>query len=178
MSTVTPNYGLIKPGVGDPVDQDLWGGELNENMDTLDTVIKTVSDSVAAAGQLPIGSIYMNATDATNPGTLLGYGTWATLGAGRVLIGVGTGTDINGATLTVAGGGTGGEYAHAQTATEVANHSHTVPGNTNNLQTGSGRFVDGGASGPTNISTSSAGSGSPANVTQPYLGVYMWSRTA
>jgi hypothetical protein len=25
----------------------------------------------------PIGSIYTNATDGTNPGTLLGFGTWA-----------------------------------------------------------------------------------------------------
>ena len=27
-------------------------------------------------GELPVGSIYMNATDPTNPATLLGYGTW------------------------------------------------------------------------------------------------------
>ena len=30
----------------------------------------------------PVGSIYINAASSTNPGTLLGFGTWAALGAG------------------------------------------------------------------------------------------------
>lgn len=35
----------------------------------------------------PIGSVFI-AVVSTNPATLLGYGTWAALGAGRVLVGV------------------------------------------------------------------------------------------
>jgi hypothetical protein len=35
----------------------------------------------------PVGSIYMNATNATNPATLLGFGTWTAFGAGRVPVG-------------------------------------------------------------------------------------------
>jgi hypothetical protein len=35
----------------------------------------------------PVGSIYTNATNATNPGTLLGFGTWTAFGAGRVMVG-------------------------------------------------------------------------------------------
>jgi hypothetical protein len=35
----------------------------------------------------PVGSIYINATNATNPGTLLGFGTWVAFGAGRVMVG-------------------------------------------------------------------------------------------
>ena len=35
----------------------------------------------------PVGSIYINAASATNPTTLLGFGTWVEFGAGRVLVG-------------------------------------------------------------------------------------------
>lgn len=35
----------------------------------------------------PVGSIYINATNSTNPGTLLGFGTWVAFGAGRVPVG-------------------------------------------------------------------------------------------
>ena len=46
MSTLTTNYSLIKPGVNDPTDQDLWGGYLNTNFDSLDTLLKTATDRV------------------------------------------------------------------------------------------------------------------------------------
>lgn len=36
MATTTPNFGLIKPAVNDPIDEDLWGGYLNTNADILD----------------------------------------------------------------------------------------------------------------------------------------------
>ena len=35
----------------------------------------------------PVGSIYMNATNANNPSTYLGFGTWSAFGAGRVPVG-------------------------------------------------------------------------------------------
>ena len=41
----------------------------------------------------PVGSLY-TATVATNPSSLLGFGTWSAFGAGRVLIGAGTGTKV------------------------------------------------------------------------------------
>jgi len=91
--------------------------------------------SLAALGNLfyPVGSIYTNATVATNPGTLLGFGTWVAFGAGRMLIGVGT---LSGQTF--AGGATGGDFApallsHTHTGTtgnQSANHTHSVSGTT------------------------------------------------
>lgn len=62
MATNTTNYNLIKPAVNDPADQDLWGGYLNTNLDTLDTTIKAVSDDADAAlaavtGLIPAGVI-------------------------------------------------------------------------------------------------------------------------
>ena len=33
----------------------------------------------------PVGSVYINASNGTNPATLLGFGTWERFGEGRVL---------------------------------------------------------------------------------------------
>ena len=50
----------------------------------------------ALVGAYPVGSIYMNATVATNPATLLGFGTWTAFGAGKVPVGIDTGdTDFD-----------------------------------------------------------------------------------
>lgn len=55
---------------------------------TSDTSIANAAFVQAALQALhPVGSIYMNATNATNPGTLLGFGTWTAFGAGRVPVG-------------------------------------------------------------------------------------------
>jgi hypothetical protein len=43
--TTTPNYGLRKPIVG--ADNDAWGGDINLDLDTLDTQLKAVSNAQA-----------------------------------------------------------------------------------------------------------------------------------
>lgn len=43
--------------------------------------------SALALSVYPIGSIYLNATNSTNPATLLGFGTWVAFGAGRMPVG-------------------------------------------------------------------------------------------
>jgi len=50
MATTTTNLSLIKPAVNSAVDEDLWGGQLNDNMDTLDSeaATKTVDLDFAA----------------------------------------------------------------------------------------------------------------------------------
>lgn len=57
----------------------------------------------AAFGNLlfPIGSIYTNASSATNPGTLLGFGTWAVFGAGKVPIGDGVTNTVTAGSFTI-----------------------------------------------------------------------------
>jgi hypothetical protein len=44
MPTLTANYSLNKPLVNNPTDEDLWGVQLNDNMDTIDEELKAVSD--------------------------------------------------------------------------------------------------------------------------------------
>jgi hypothetical protein len=81
----------------------------------------------------PVGSVYINATNNTNPGTLFGVGTWTAFGAGRVPVGFDSGNALfNSAEET------GGSYdatlvSHNHTGTTgniTADHNHTFSGTT------------------------------------------------
>lgn len=113
----------------------------------------------------PVGSVFI-AVVATNPNTLLGGGTWAAFGTGRVLVGINaadvdfdTVEEIGGA-KTVASAGTVGAVAATGTAavqrtdtgldTAAQGHTHPAPTFT----------------------------GSATSVVQPYIVVHMWKRTA
>ncbi len=141
------------------------------------TAAKLATDALESA--YPVGSIYMNATDSTDPATLLGFGTWATFGAGRVLLGVGEGTDNQPTpeVKTFAAGDFGGQYKHTLTEDELAAHTHdyrrTRELGTQNIEDGNNikRNQD-------VITASSVTGGDVAhNNIQPYIAVHMWTRT-
>jgi hypothetical protein len=140
----------------------------------------------------PVGSVYINATDSTNPGTLLGFGTWSAFGAGRVPVGFDS-TD----TLFDTAEETGGSkdaivVSHTHTATSTVTdpqHNHGVAFGTptsgavgivgNNTNFGFGaQATTSVATGITvaTTNTSTGSSGTNANL-QPYITVYMWKRT-
>jgi len=140
---------------------------------------------VQAAFQIlhPVGSIYINATNATNPGTLLGFGTWTAFGAGRVPVGFDS-TNVLFDTAEETGG--------SATAT-LPSHTHTFTGTAHNHAGGRVSFLNSGISGGANDTTSTPGNTSSvvaggtnstegASATnanyQPYITVYMWKRTA
>jgi len=50
--SLTPNYDFNLPLVNDPIDADLWGGQLNANWSSLDTILKTVQDTADTAATL------------------------------------------------------------------------------------------------------------------------------
>lgn len=92
----------------------------------------TTAAAAAVFGNLlyPVGSIYINASSATNPATLFGFGTWVAFGAGRVPVGVGVND-----TVTYTAGSTSGSrnavvisHAHSvssiSTSTVNLDHSH------------------------------------------------------
>jgi hypothetical protein len=136
----------------------------------------------------PVGSIYINATNATNPGTLLGFGTWTAFGAGRVMVGFNSANALFDTAEETGGSADAITVSHTHTATVTdPGHSHTVAlyGDTISgslVLRGTGNFSN-------NISTSSVttgitvansttgSSGTNANY-QPYITVYMWKRTA
>tara|TARA_Y100000114_G_scaffold86610_1_gene80119 strand:+ start:1885 stop:2766 length:882 start_codon:yes stop_codon:yes gene_type:complete len=127
----------------------------------------------------PVGSIYINATNSTNPGTLLGFGTWTAFGAGRVPVGIDSSdTDFDTAEET------GGSKTHTLTTTELPSHTHThtvQTGRSFSSSIGSAPVVQGSDNtvlSSSAVTTSSTGGGSAHNNVQPYIVVYMWKRTA
>ena len=153
----------------------------------------------------PVGSVFISVVS-TDPGTLLGYGTWSAIGTGRMLVGIDTGdTDFDvvketgGAkTKTIAQAnlpdistGAGTSHNHTQDA-----HLHvlaqlrdaTTGGSTTNIalsaDTSSTTGTKNGASATATNQAEAAhthslgGSGTAMNVVNPYYIVYMWERTA
>lgn len=150
----------------------------------------------------PVGSIFIAAV-ATSPATLLGGGTWARFGQGRVLVSQdGTQTEFD----TVEE--TGGAKTHTLTSGEMPAHTHgpgtlatasagdhthsvlrgedlgaatnrVVQSNTTVPAEGDGTSGTAGAHTHTlSGATASSGSGGAHNNLQPYIVVYMWKRTA
>lgn len=146
----------------------------------------------ALAAIYPVGSIYTNATNSTNPGTLLGFGTWVAFGAGRVMVGF-NGSDP----LFDAAEETGGSkdaivvsHTHTATVTDPGHtHStalyyrpHSASGTAqsyaqNTTGFGSQISTNSNTTGITVSNSTEGSSGTNANL-QPYITVYMWKRTA
>ena len=123
----------------------------------------------------PVGSIYMNAAVATNPGTLLGFGTWVAFGAGKVPVGIDSSdTDFDAAEET------GGAKTHTLTTSEIPSHTHTYSESSNGpaAQGVGGGYNPATAVGRQEANSGSTGGGQTHNNLQPYIVVYMWKRTA
>lgn len=171
------------------------GKILNESkQDTLvsGTNIKTINgSSILGSGNLdilnmvyPVGSIYMS-VNSTSPATLFG-GTWVAIAEGRTLVGAGTGTDINGDTMTWTAEAEGGEYFHTLAIDEMPSHDHTgiswYGSTALTLDAGNSGFIPtgkwGGGASTSNFQTGNTGGGQAHNNIQPFFAVYMWKRTA
>lgn len=153
--------------------------------------VQDVADAIKNA-LYPVGSIYTNSSVSTNPGTLLGFGTWAAFGAGRVMVGFNSGNPLFDTAEETGGSADAIVVSHTHTAT-VTDPGHTHPVDTNNNNdSGTGTISAGNTSGVTSanrplaktaftsisVSNSTEGSsGTNANY-QPYITVYMWKRTA
>jgi hypothetical protein len=135
----------------------------------------------------PVGSIYVNATSSTNPGTLLGFGTWTAFGAGRVMVGLDAGNALFDTAEETGGSADAIVVSHSHTATVTdPGHLHTFVYEPGAAASGGGRNGVGGTtpfstnSNTTGISVSNSttgSSGTNANY-QPYITVRMWKRTA
>lgn len=182
--TPVPQY------AGDPAsvaNGDIWYNTSTGKLRKREGGVTSNLDTTASSEAFAVGSIFLSVVS-TNPATLLGYGTWSAIGAGRVLVGLDSGdTDFDtveetGGAKTVAGAGSVGSHTHSVTSNvAVGNHStrsvedvglnpvtvlttsavHSV---TNNAVTSGG--------------TAPTFTGTATSVVQPYFVCYMWKRTA
>jgi hypothetical protein len=158
------------------------------------TVATTAFANAAFQGAYPVGSIYMNASVATNPGTLFGFGTWVAFGAGRVPVGFNAADPLFDTAEETGGSKDAIVVSHTHTATVTdPSHEHTMTGGFGSISDffgGSGFDFGSGigsaqpgyvvASATTGITVTNStegSSGTNANL-QPYITVYMWKRTA
>lgn len=87
MSTNTPNFNWILPGVNDPTDADLWGGYLNTNLTNQDTLVETINqllrgpdDTIASASTTDLGSVPSGNVIVTGTTTITSFGLTAAVG--------------------------------------------------------------------------------------------------
>lgn len=152
----------------------------------------------------PVGSVFLGVVS-TNPGTLLGYGTWSAIAAGRCLVGIDAGdTDFD----TVEE--TGGAKTVTLTEAQIPSHNHTQNSH-NHTQDAHSHIITsqtattGGATSyehgtldtssaeaeatettnttvatnqATTATNNAAGGGGSHNNLQPYFVIYIWKRTA
>jgi hypothetical protein len=149
-------------------------------------------------GQLiyPVGSIYINANETTNPSTLLGFGTWVAFGSGRVPVGLNAGDPLFDV-LEETGGSKDAvviSHTHSASTAGAGTHAHTIrtslgtsrDGGFGAVTTDANQFGTTMVSGNTDtipnhthdVTVDAIGSsGTNANL-QPYITVAMWKRTA
>lgn len=137
-------------------------------------VKKAIAEAKLAAW--PVGSIYITVSN-TSPAALFG-GTWERISE-RFLLG---------ASSSYPAGGTGGEFTHKLTQSELPNYSLSVTNGSNVIRSRTGNIADAyvqtqlGNWGIPNwesktITVASGGSGEAHNNMPPYLAVNMWKRT-
>jgi hypothetical protein len=83
----------------------------------------------------PVGSVYINATNNSNPGTLFGVGTWTAFGAGRVPVGFNASNTLFDTAEETGGSPDAIVVSHTHTATSTVSdpghrHNTTLDGNT------------------------------------------------
>lgn len=152
-----------------------------------------VDAAIVAARQnaYPVGSIYTNASVATNPSTLLGFGTWTAFGAGRVPVGFNAADPLFDTAEETGGSKDSIVVSHTHTATVTDPghfHQQSIPTTSGSgLEAGvsfaysgsTGSYLSTGSktTGITVANSSTGASATNANL-QPYITVYMWKRTA
>ena len=132
----------------------------------------------------PVGSIYFNMAVSTNPGTLLGFGTWAAYAEGRVLVGFQSSGTFDALDESL-GAETSTTGSHTLITSEIPSHTHTVhdtdhnntPEHTDTTSSEYGNYSAG--SGTTGATGGGGGHTHGSTPTlQPSKTLYIWKLTA
>ena len=150
------------------------GTQLNELVGGANTILHGHAGGGGEA--FPVGSVFL-AVVATNPNTLLGYGTWTQIAQGQFLVGQkATDPDFDTAEET------GGTKTHTLTIAEMPAHTHILRRHA--TATGALRGIttapDTSSSDPQNAGpeSGSIGGGAAHNNLPPYFTIYAWKRTS
>jgi hypothetical protein len=165
------------------------GDDFQTEFEAVRTAINSKAETVDILSSVyPVGSVYINATNSSNPASILGFGTWTAFGTGRVPVGYDASNSNFNAAEKTGGSADAIVVSHTHSVSESA-HSHNYDKFTGQLGPGGGVNMAGSDGTPaytstasssttTGLSISSTGSsGTDANL-QPYITVYMWKRTA
>lgn len=128
-----------------------------------------------------VGDILVTVND-TDPAVRWPGTTWEAFAPGRVLIGAGTGTDVNGTQMSFEVGSVGGEYSHQLTIGELPAHQHNyicAPLLFVDRDTTQNSVIQSNDKGTANQmtykTTNTGGSQLHTNI-QPYLTAHIWKR--
>lgn len=144
-------------------------------LDILNDLVNAKIADIEDRLRIKVGALYLT-TDPNNPRTILGYGQWNPHAQGRALVGVSSSSSHP--QWTRYGSSEFGSYTHSLTEAENGKHTHSVSTYSEYSYAGdSGRF-GGQAIVPYVGNTSSSGSGTPHNIVQPSVTVYVWRRTS
>ena len=148
----TPNYNLAKPELTDVADIT----KISDNMDIIDGLFKGIIDKL-----YPVNSIYLS-TDSTNPGTILGIGTWVMIEEGRMLRSAGG---------DIMAGSTGGADSVTLSTSNLPAHNHTASSASTGAHTHTITVANGGSHNHT-ASTASAGAHTHTRGTMEIKGTF------
>lgn len=177
-------------------------GVTQTSTDSSTALATTAFVQAVKASLFPIGAIY-TAVVSTNPGTLLGFGTWTAFGAGRVMVGYDSGNSLFDTAEETGGSADAITVSHTHTASLSGTaasggaHTHTyktiglgndgLQGNaytnydwgwaTTGNPAGTAQGAHSHTVSTSGTTDSTGSSGTNANY-QPYITVYMWKRTA
>lgn len=165
--SLTNAWVAIKHGTNNITEINNLKSKITNGINEINSQVSMMFESI-----YPVGSIYMNTSDNTNPGTLFGFGTWEKI-EGRFLLGSSSSHQI---------GATGGEETHILTTNELPSHDHTMTSYYDNakgaIPDNNGRYslpYDSGTITRTQH-TNSTGGGEAHNNMPPFLVVYIWKR--
>jgi hypothetical protein len=146
--------------------------------EAMDSAVNTLADARLPA-VFPVGAVYLTAV-ATNPGTLLGFGTWTQIAhraaswSARAPATTAPRPEATAPATTAPG-----RYQVTLTAGQMPAHTHTIADNVTDTGVPTGNPLSGGGGlNPGTSTTSSAGSGQAHENSPPAFGVYVWQRTA
>lgn len=159
--------------------QENWLNGYGSRINSLESSVSYLSNSPST--RLPVGFVLMS-TNAANPATYLGYGSWVATNQGRIPVGVGNNIAGTGYNIEMAGVNYGGRSINIA-ANNIPEHSHSYSRLTDIVAQifGNGAHPDSSYSFRTTTAETGKFGSSPVQplpIYPPMVGYYFWKRVS